>query len=250
MIALVLALCLVAPNEAAARAEAHFAAQEYERAVDALREAYAIEPDPAFVFAEGSALQALGRLADAIEAYERFLALAPPKPQAQKAYERIQACRAELERERPVDRVPPPADAPPPEVTTTTTDEVPSTSPPPDDSDPVVRPWHRDIAGGVLLGAGLTFAATGGALVGVGATRHSSAADDAMTEGSLRNELRGTVAMQGVGISLAVTGGALLVGAIVRYAIVRRRQKSTSSSHHPQAVRRGWPMQPHPLRPG
>ncbi len=222
MNAILLALALVAPNEAAERAERHFAAQEYEQAIAALREAYEVEPDPAFVFAEGSALQALGRWEDAIEAYERFLALAPPKDQAQKAYERIQACRAELGQREPTTE-PAPKVEPEPE----TTQPLPAK---PIDNDRDARPWHRDPAGGVLLGIGLATAATGGALVGVGASRRRSAID-AGTEGEFRSDLRGTNALQGVGVALAVTGGALLVGAIVRYAIVRRRGQTSGHAH-------------------
>ena len=44
---LALALLLLAANEPAARAEAHFAAGEYEQAIEALHEAYALEPRPA-----------------------------------------------------------------------------------------------------------------------------------------------------------------------------------------------------------
>lgn len=216
MIAILLALALAAPNEAAVRAEKHFEAKEYEQAIEALRDAYATEPDPAFVFAEGSALQELGRYDEAIEVYERFLALAPPKEQAQKAFDRIQICRAALDESEPESEPDPP---PRPEP-----DPLPS-QPQPIDRDEPTRPWHRDLAGGVLLGVGLATAATGGALLGVGAGRRNAALD-ADTESDFRSGLRGTNAMQGTGVALLVTGGALVVGAIVRYAIVRRRSSS------------------------
>lgn len=214
MIAILLALALAAPNEAAVRAEKHFEAKEYEQAIEALREAYATEPDPAFVFAEGSALQELGRYDEAIEVYERFLALAPPKEQAQKAFDRIQVCRAALDEST---AEPEPVPRPEPEP-------LPS-QPQPIDRDEPARPWHRDLAGGVLLGVGLATAATGGALLGVGAGRRNAALD-ADTESDFRSDLRGTNALQGTGVALLVTGGALVVGAIVRYAIVRRRSSS------------------------
>jgi tetratricopeptide (TPR) repeat protein len=218
VIAILLALALAAPNEAAVRAEQHFEAKEYEQAIDALREAYATEPDPAFVFAEGSALQELGRYDEAIEVYERFLALAPPKEQAQKAFDRIQICRAALDESEPApESAPPPRPEPEP-------DPLPS-QPQPIDRDEPTRVWHRDVAGGVLLGVGLAAAATGGALLGVGAGRRAAALD-AGTESDFRSDLRGTNALQGTGVALLVTGGALLVGAIVRYSIVRRRSSS------------------------
>jgi tetratricopeptide (TPR) repeat protein len=238
VISILLAVVLSAPNEPAERAERHFAAQEYEQAIDALREAYANEPDPKYVFAEGSALQELGRYHEAIEAYERFLALAPPKDQAQKAFDRIQVCRAAIDEREPAATEP----VPKPESAFAT--EPVSRQPDHDDGAAPTRPWHRDVTGGVLLGVGLAAAATGGALVGVGAGRRR-AAMDAETEDAFRIDLRGTTALQGVGVGLLVTGGALLVGAIVRYAIVRRRNATSSrSAQVGHALGRLWQLQP------
>jgi hypothetical protein len=238
VISIVLALALTAPDDAAQRAERHFAAQEYEQAIAALREAYATEPIPKYVFAEGSALQALGRYEEAIEAYERFLALAPPRDEAQKAFDRIQACRAAIDEHEPRPKA-------------QTVEPAPEPEPPPRaivEDAVVMRPWHRDVTGGVLLGVGLVAAATGGALLGVGAGRRS-AAMNAMTEGDFRTDLRGTTALQGVGVGLLVTGGALLVGAIVRYAIVRRRNATRSSSAQLGHARGRW-LHAYPSSPG
>ena len=142
------------------------------------------------------------------------LALAAPKEQAQKAFDRIQICRAALDESEP---------APPPRVVASEPEPEPEPLKP-IDRDASTRPWHRDVVGGVLLGVGLATAATGGALLGVGAGRRTAALD-AMTEENFRTDLRGTNALQGTGVALLVTGGALLVGSIVRYAIVRRRAR-------------------------
>ena len=211
MKAWLLAALLVAPSDAETRANEAYAAGDFEAAIEALEEAYELDPDPRFIFARGSAYQELGRCDDAIVAYEEFLATAPPKDQAQKAYGRIQTCRAELEEEPEPDEpepIPQPEPEPEPE--------------PPAPADTDGRRWHRDPIGGALLGTGLAVAATGGALIGVGANRRLGA-DDGGTEGTFRDDLRSSNTLQGVGIGLAVGGGALVVGAVIRYVLVARR---------------------------
>ncbi len=212
MIALALALLLVAapPNEAADRAERHFAAKEYEAAIAALEEAYAIEPDRAFIFAMGSAWQALGRCDRASEQYERFLDTDPPEDQASKARERIASCR--------------PAEPPPPVVEPSITTPAPEAPREPlitPHIDDGARPWHRDPVGGTLLGVGLATLVAGTTLEIVGARRRIGA-DDAMDEDAFRSQLRRSNVMQGVGIGLAASGGAMIVGAVIRYVLVRR----------------------------
>ncbi|MEM6994401.1 MAG: hypothetical protein AAF721_28055 [Myxococcota bacterium] len=213
MKALLLALALVAPNDPAARAAEFFERGEFEAAIEELDRAYEIEPDPAFIFARGSALGKLGRCDEAIQAYEEFLATSPPKSQAGTAFDRIQECRRQLAEERDEEAMAP---APEPEV-------EPEPAPDPDEPPKTRRAsgWARDPLGGVLLGSGIALAATGGALVGVGAQRRERASASA-TEGDFRGDLRSSNVLQGVGIGLAVAGGGLIVGAVIRYAVVRR----------------------------
>ncbi len=213
MIALALVVLLWAPpsNEAAERAERHFAAGEYEAAIVALEQAYAIEPDRAFVFAMGSAWQALGECEKATEQYERFLGTDPSAEQAASARERIALCRPRKP-PPPLVVAPPPASAEPMPAEPTR---------PADRRADDARPWHRDPAGGVLLGLGLAVAVGGTALEIAGATRRLGA-DDASGEQDFRRQLRQSNTMQGVGIGMIASGTALVLGAVIRYALVRR----------------------------
>jgi len=217
-LALVVLLCAAPSNEAAERAERHFAAGEYEAAIEALEQAYAIEPDRAFVFAMGSAWQALGECEKAIEQYERFLATLPSAEQAASARERIALCRPR--------KPPPPVVVAPPASAEPVDGDVPPSRPPERKAD-VGRPWHRDPVGGVLLGLGLAVAVAGTGLEIAGATRRQGA-DDANDEQAFRRQLRQSNVMQGVGIGLIASGSALVVGAVIRYALVRRGRVARS----------------------
>jgi hypothetical protein len=225
VIALALVLLLAAPNEAAARAEKHFAAGEYEAAIAALEEAYAIEPDRAFIFAQGSAYQALDRCSEAIERYEAFLATEPSRDETIKANDRIASCRT---KEPPPSEPAPDVAAEPTNAPTSAPPSSVATKPASDTTASVdSRPWHRDPAGATLLGVGLASLVGGTVLTVVGA-RSRLAAGDEMDEGAFRSKLRTSNTMQGVGIGLAVTGGALVIGSIVRYAIVARPRRARS----------------------
>jgi len=208
-IAIVVAL---AANPHATAAEEAFRRGDYAAAVDALERAYAVEADPALLFARGSALQKLERYDDAIEAYTLFLATNPKPDKARKARKRITECEASLDTRRSPEPPPPVVQAPP------------ATEVPVDDT-PRPRPWHRDPLAGALVGSGAAFAIAGGVLIGLGARRRGDA-DSGATEEAFRDELRSSNTMQGVGIGVAVSGGLLVTGAILRYAQVRRLQSN------------------------
>ncbi|MEQ9078800.1 MAG: tetratricopeptide repeat protein, partial [Sandaracinaceae bacterium] len=63
------------------RAEQRFRLGDYETAATLLREAIALEPAPPLYFNLGRALEELGDLRGAREAYESFLELAPEHPE-------------------------------------------------------------------------------------------------------------------------------------------------------------------------
>lgn len=205
-----LALTLATLNPHATAAEEAFRRGDYEETYEQFKQAYAVEPDPAFLFAQGRALQEAGRFQDAIEAFERYLGTGPAPEQARKAYDRIQQCRAAL----PTTPQPQPEPPPQPE---------PAPEPVPAEPEEPVRPapWHRDPLGGALLGTGLALFAGGGVLVGVGAQRRMTA-EAQRDEGGFRQQLRSSNVLQGVGIGVAVGGGLLITGAVLRYMKVRR----------------------------
>lgn len=227
MIELLLAAALLGPADLAADAAAHFERHEYAAGIEKLQQAYALDPDPAFLFAQAAGYQQLEDYERAIVLYERFLGSGPHPDQAQKAYERIQECRAAAEKEEP----PPPTAVAnpvrpqePAEPEQTARDDAPRDK----DARPRRRAtWPRDVPGGVLLGVGLASGIAGGTMIGVGAARRMSA-DTESTEGAFRDQLRSSNTLQGVGIGLAVTGGALILGAVIRYALVARRSVPAS----------------------
>ncbi len=214
---LALVWALGAPNPDARAAEEAFDRGDYAAALEALERAYATEPDPRFLFAEGSTLQRLGRHQDAIEAYERFLATGPERELAQKAYARIQECRAALEDPPPASPPAPIAPAPEDPVAGDTGPTGPSG--PTRDEEP--RPWSKDPVGGVLLASGVALGTAGAVFIAVGARRRDEA-DTRATEAGFRDALRSSNVLQGVGIGVAVGGGLLLTGAVLRYWKVSR----------------------------
>lgn len=193
----------------------HFERGEFDEALETIDRAIEGDSDPELLFARGFLLENLERYEEAIIDYERYLATGPKRDKAEKAYERIQACRKALEaREDEPTAVP---DPPPPVI-----DGAPD--PAPDDEDapaPQQRPWHRDPLGGVLLGTGSAMLVAGGVLVGVGASRRLDA-DGGSTEDDFRQDLQSSNTLQITGIAVAVTGGLLVGGAALRYMSVKR----------------------------
>lgn len=97
---LVLAFVVAAPpsaDELAAQAEAAFANEDYDAVTTALREAYAIDPRPTFVYGLAQADRLGGRCDAAIDHYASYLALDPPDGPAGEARLGVQECRAVLD---------------------------------------------------------------------------------------------------------------------------------------------------------
>ncbi|HWB74085.1 MAG TPA: hypothetical protein VG755_04000 [Nannocystaceae bacterium] len=94
-------LAFVAPprsvDELAAQAEAAFANEDYDAVTAALREAYAIDPRPTFVYGLAQADRLGGRCDAAIDHYATYLALDPPDGPAEEARLGVPECRAVLD---------------------------------------------------------------------------------------------------------------------------------------------------------
>lgn len=214
-----LAASLVAFNPAADEAEAHFAAGEYERAIEALQRAYGADPQPRFIYAEGASLQALGRCEEAIEAYERFLEVTEDADKARTAYDRISECREQLDAKRP-EAEPPPAPAPAPTP-------VAEPAPTPASAAPVAStdqaPWYRDATGSTLLAVGSLAVVGGASIIGIGAARYRDS-PRAGSEGEFRTHRAAGRNLQIAGIAVTTVGAGLVIGGIVRFALVRRQR--------------------------
>jgi tetratricopeptide (TPR) repeat protein len=171
------------------RGDRSYAARDYAGAIAAYEAGFAVDPHPDFLYKKGQALRLLGKCEAAIQAYQGFLASSPPLVESERTHRNITRCQAQLLAARPVEKRQEP------------------------------RPRYRDVFGGVLAG---------GALVGLGvgvafyssASSHADTANDpdiTLNEYTIEKELADKNRERGT-IALAV-GGALAIGAILRFAL-------------------------------
>lgn len=199
------------PTAASTEDHAAVAAQAFRNgdfvlAAEAFQRAYEVSGDPALLFGRAQALRRAGSCAAAIDVFEEFIATSPPAPDADAARKVIDECRAILDVHEPVAPPQPIADEP-----------LPPLQPPP-------KPWHRDVTGGVLLGTGLAVATIGAALYG---TSFAQADDRGGTEQQYDDRRDRVRALSASGAALMIGGGALVIGSIIRYAVVAKRGRSS-----------------------
>jgi tetratricopeptide (TPR) repeat protein len=126
--------------------------KQFAAALDELKTAYALDPQPQLLFGMGQLHVQLGQCAEAITYYQRFIATKPSAELSAQASEAIDACKT---------NPPPPVDTTPTEPSPPTTTTTPPTPPPPEppaSHADVVSPWYADyvgdglVAGGVVVG--------------------------------------------------------------------------------------------------
>ncbi len=189
----------------------------------ALARAYAIYPDRDYLYMRGIIEREAGRCDTAVELFEAFLAESPPLVDVQATQTELEKCRATMPEAGPQPQPQPqPEPAPPPTVDT----PAPPTAvdrPAPRDAAPRAR-WWADPVGGALFGSGVVVAVIGGGLLG-GAAARANAADAADTAGDYRNGIASARALNAAGFAVLGVGTALVVGGIVRWAVVARRSR-------------------------
>ncbi len=209
------ALLVAAPDPDPVRAAANEAAvlvreARYDEAMQRLDRAEAeAGSKPVFVYMRGVVEEERGNCVSAIEYYDQFLALEVPEVDAAEARRR----RTKCERMLPPPPIPEPATVEPPE-------------PPPPEPPP--RPWYADPAGvslTVVGGAGLV----AGATLYVLARSNERAAESAAVLETYDESGTRAERLSRAGIVTLSVAGAVIVGAVVRYAIVRRRGKKARS---------------------
>lgn len=206
------------PAELAAAAERAFGEGRFEDVVELAARAHALTGDPRHLYAQALAERRLGHCREALILYARVLASVQDDPafEAMVADTRqgIKLCEETLE--------PAPEPAPKPEPTVEPTPLPPEpTSARTDRSGP--RPWYRDPWGGVMLGLGVGIGAgAGGTLWGL-SIREARALGTAPDEAIYAEGLADARALRTGAIVSVAVGGALLVGSIIRYALLRRR---------------------------
>lgn len=211
-----LAFVVVLAPAPAQQADAAWAEGRYAEAAEAYARAYAETGDIAYLYARAQAQQASGDCVGATATYEAFIATEPLPEAVAAAEAAVEECRALLPAAEPE---PPP----PPAVTT-----PPPAEPPPPRRDPAPRPWHRDPAGATLVAVGAAGLVAGTVLAVVARTEQAEAerASDVDEYGEHNDR---AVTLSRAAIPVLAVGGALLVGGVVRWALLASKQKRTSA---------------------
>lgn len=210
-----LALLVLAPSrveirEMVERAEAAYGQGQWDAASRGFADAFAVDPDPKYLFARAQAERFAGRCNVAIKLWDQYLGL----ESAPQAVAEARHNRAYCE----------PASTPNGETPTTS-----DTGPRPTD-DGARRParptraWYRDPAGGVLVATGGVSTVIGASVLGLALSRDRKAAGSD-TEGSYVAEKDAVRAPHRAGIAVLSVGGALLVAGVVRWAVVASRSR-------------------------
>jgi|SRR5215831_8475718 len=243
---LALALVLAWPGRAAAQASpedserarhhldrgtAYYDLQKYDQAIAEWEKGFELDQQPLFLWALGQAQRMKGDCEKAILYYEAYLRRAPGERRVRAAQERIEQCKAKLERKgkragKPTpstepEPAPTPAPAParPPQAVAPAPEPVPLAPAPalvptlePGATGASERHFYQDWVGDTLVGVGALAFIIGGVLVVDGASApdwrtsydHFAQAKDGETEWT-------------AGVVLMAAGGALVAGGVVRY---------------------------------
>jgi tetratricopeptide (TPR) repeat protein len=168
---------------------------DYAAAIATFDAAFEVEPHPDFLYVKGQAQRMMGDCAGAIASYRGFLASSPPKREAEVTRYNLARCEQELTRAKPVEPAPQPVFV----VTERGT------------------PWYRDTLGGVLAG-GAVLGAGVGVTFFVLADRSVDRANDADTLEIYLAEKDRVSTRRTIGAIAVGVGGALAIGAVIRYA--------------------------------
>jgi hypothetical protein len=209
LLALLLVAAAPAPDDPGRRAEAAFTAGDYEAAAKAAGEAHVATGDPKYLYAQAQAERFGGRCDLAVEHYRSFITLVPSSDATLAAQDNIAECEALL------------AAAPAPAPVEPLGPAEPEPAALPVDA-PRPRHWARDPVGGVLVGAGVVVLGVGGGLYGQAKADERAAmrATDVVAYGE---RIDRAYTLSRAGLPVMIIGGALVVGGVVRWAVLARR---------------------------
>ena len=179
-------------DDRVARGRRLYDQRDFVHARDELLAAYQLEPRPELLFALGQVELNLGRFAQAIDYYQRFLATSPAADQVALAQQAIGAARARLAEAAAARSAPPPAPPRPP---------------------PQPR-WDDADSALVALGGALMLG--GAALVIAG---HQRAVDRSGTLSQYNDRLAGAARAEWGGAGCLAVGAVLVGGGLVRWRL-------------------------------
>lgn len=168
---------------------------DFPHARDELVAAYQLEPRPELLFALGQVELQLGRFAQAIDDYQRFIATNPAADQIALAQQAIGAARARLAEKPAAPPRPPPRPAAPPR-------------PPPQPR------WDDADTGLVMLGGAIMV--LGGGLIDYG---HHRAGDHSGTLSQYNDRLSSATLAEWSGAGCLAAGAAVLGGGLLRWRL-------------------------------
>jgi|GEM_PF-2477770 len=193
---------------------------DYETAATHLKSAYAIEQRPELLYAWATVERHAGHHKVAAGLYEAYVEQEPNSPSAGEARAHIVELRALAG-----EPIPPPEIVKPSEDDGTTDESTPP--PPPDtDDDAAPSPLKGEKLAPALIGAGAAVAIAGGVLMGVAQARVTDSAN-APTEDAYFSELDAGRSLYYGGAATLGVGGLIVLGGVIRYAVVARRAKSS-----------------------
>lgn len=224
-------------------AEIMFSEGRFADAATQLEKAYLIEPRPELLYPWAQAEREQGHCDAAVELYQQFLEERPEGAMADNARANIERCGGEggvvaggavADDEELVEVIDDD------ELAEDDLDELvenaepepepkPQPKPTVKDDQPKAKKWYRDPLGGVLTGLGVVGVGGGAALIAVAVSR----ADGASTADSVtdyRDEQDSATTLRNAGAGVLTVGGALLLGGIVRYVIVNKKNKAAATA--------------------
>lgn len=203
-------------QSAAIRAQQHFQAQRWGAASEALMEAYAADPDPAYLYARAQAERMRDNCRLAIPLYQRFLEHEATESQREETQGHIRLCEEMLSSRQDH-----------PESPSSTS--APGSAPQPPDEPPApTPPWYRDPTGLTLLATGTAVTAVGGIMWGLG-RREQRRAPQAITEDAYDQQVAQGRRDIAVGVTLVSLGAGLVISSIIRLGVVGRRHRLSTT---------------------
>ncbi len=224
-------------DELNARAIEKFQAKEYEQAVALFEEAYALQPEPNYLFNIGRIYEESGNLERSVEFYERFVKEpGVPLDARERGLERLRVLRAILEETAPK---PEPEVEPEPEPEPEAEPETKPEPEPEPEPEPTKPPALR-IAGYAVLGTGGVLLATAGVLAGLAKARANELVDQHTLERRNDTIESGRAMALSADVLFGVGGAATVAGLVMVLVTVRRKpEASARASVSPWVTRHG-----------